>query len=341
MLLYLLAIVLMVVATVAILMIKELEALPLLERKRRARNTASHKQLYSLRAHGLEAYILLWFIAVLSFSLAAACFMARIQNAVPAALLLVGLMGILWGLLLHIRWRLPIKLAGRCAVALERLASWLGPVLRRLARLVRPLLKTSRDSHRVYEKDDLLHFLHALRNNPEVRIPADELQLAESSLTYADKVISYYMTPRRMVKMIAASEQIGPVLLDELHKTGFSRMPVYKDSEDTIVGTLYIKDLLDVKDDKTVADVMQHKAYYVHEDLTLSHALRAFLKTKCHLFMVVNQFQEIVGIITIEDVIEQIIGQPIIDEFDQYDNLREVAALHAKQDRQQRANQQV
>jgi Mg2+/Co2+ transporter CorC len=55
------------------------------------------------------------------------------------------------------------------------------------------------------------------------------------------------------------------------------------------------------------------------------HFLQAFLKTKRHLFIVVNGFEEVIGIVTIEDVIEQIIGQPIMDEFDQYQDLRAVA----------------
>jgi CBS domain containing-hemolysin-like protein len=70
----------------------------------------------------------------------------------------------------------------------------------------------------------------------------------------------------------------------------------------------------------------------VHEDFTLYQALQAFLKTKHHLFLVVNSFEELVGILTIEDVLEQMIGKPIVDEFDRYDDLRAVAAAAAKKD---------
>ena len=340
MLYYLLAFTVLFVAGGSMLLIKELEALPILERKRRARTDTAHKQLYALRAHGLEAYVLLWGLMIISLcSFVAATI--RAFSPLVSAVLIILILGIQFGWLWHARWRLPINLAALCARLVEKLATWFAPVLRQIAKIVRPLLVPSRDAHMVYEKADLLQYIHTLRRNADIRIPADDLKLVENSLTYADKHISAYMTPRRMVQTISADEQVGPVLLDELHKSGFSRLPVFSGAEDNIVGTLHVKDLLDVKDGKTIAQVMQRKAYYVHEDLSLAHALKAFLKTKCHLFMVVNQFQEIVGVITIEDVLEQIIGQPIVDEFDQYDDLRAVAALHAKQDRQANAEQQV
>lgn len=77
---------------------------------------------------------------------------------------------------------------------------------------------------------------------------------------------------------------------------------------------------------------MSHKLTYVHEDFTLYRTLQVFLKTKQHLFLVVNTFEELVGIITIEDVLEQMIGKQIVDEFDRYDDLRAVAAAAAKKD---------
>jgi CBS domain containing-hemolysin-like protein len=97
-----------------------------------------------------------------------------------------------------------------------------------------------------------------------------------------------------------------------------------------------LHDLVITKENKKVKDVMRREVYYVHEEQTLDHALKAFIKTKHHLFIVINSFEEFVGIITIEDILEQIIGKKIIDEFDKYDDLREVAALRAKDVRHHR-----
>jgi len=135
--------------------------------------------------------------------------------------------------------------------------------------------------------------------------------------------------PKRVVKMVAASETVGPILLDELSKSGHSRFPVYDEKRDNIVGILYLHDLVASKETGRVDEVMSKKLTYVHEDFTLYQTLQAFLKTKRHLFLVVNSYEELVGIITIEDVIEQMIGRPIVDEFDRYDDLRAVAAAAA------------
>jgi CBS domain containing-hemolysin-like protein len=76
--------------------------------------------------------------------------------------------------------------------------------------------------------------------------------------------------------------------------------------------------------------------FYVHQDKPLDHVLQAFLRTKHHLFLVVNEFEEVTGVISIEDVLETIIGRKIVDEFDQYEDLRAVAKLAAEERRKTR-----
>jgi CBS domain containing-hemolysin-like protein len=120
--------------------------------------------------------------------------------------------------------------------------------------------------------------------------------------------------------------------MDELSKSGHSRFPVYDDKRDNIVGILYLHDLVGTKKTGRVDTLMSGRLTYVHEDFTLYQTLQAFLRTKQHLFLVVNSFEELVGIITIEDVIEQMIGRAIVDEFDQYDDMRAVAATAARKE---------
>lgn len=122
--------------------------------------------------------------------------------------------------------------------------------------------------------------------------------------------------------------------MDELHKSGHSRFPVYDpEKNDAIVGTLYLRDLIGNKKSGKVKDLMSKKVFFVHEELDLNHALNGFIKTRHHMFIVVNTFEEFVGILTIEDVLEQVLGRQIVDEFDAYENLREVALLRAKKER--------
>jgi magnesium and cobalt transporter len=146
-------------------------------------------------------------------------------------------------------------------------------------------------------------------------------------------MVSDVMVPRRGVKLVKASDAVGPIIMDELHDSGHSRFPVYEgDDEDHIVGTLFLRDLVHARKGGAISGLMDGKVYYVHEDYTLEQALHAFLKTKRHLFIVINNFEEFVGIITIEDILEQVIGHKIIDEFDQYEDMRAVAQHQAEKE---------
>jgi magnesium and cobalt transporter len=146
------------------------------------------------------------------------------------------------------------------------------------------------------------------------------------------------MTPRRAIKFVAATESIGPLLMDELHKSGHSRFPVTKNvskaASPDLVGTLYLKDVIGHEGGGKVKDLARKDVYYINEDSNLRQALSAFLKTHHHLLIVVNNFEEIAGVLSIEDVMEQIIGQPITDEFDNYEDLRAVAKEEARNEKE-------
>jgi len=192
-----------------------------------------------------------------------------------------------------------------------------------------------------YEQNDLLEFLSKQNQQIDNRIRQSDLAIAQGALVFGDKLVRDIMTPRRKLKIVAADENIGPLLMDELHKSGHSRFPVSKDktsakdSTPAIVGTLYLKDIVGYEGSGKVKDLTRKDVYYINEDSNLRQALSAFLKTHHHLLLVVNNFEEIVGVLSIEDVFEQIIGQPIVDEFDNYEDLRAVAAKEAKQERTQ------
>jgi CBS domain containing-hemolysin-like protein len=154
----------------------------------------------------------------------------------------------------------------------------------------------------------------------------DEGRIARGALTFGEKRITEVMTPRFMVTGIEQDRKLNDSTIDDLRRSGYSRFPVYDDSLDHVTGVLYMQQLIDpASHGKKVSEVCNKTVYFVNEDATLDHALNAFIKTKNHLFMVVNEFSEFVGIIAIEDVIEEILGVEIVDEFDKYTNVRAVA----------------
>lgn len=215
---------------------------------------------------------------------------------------------------------------------LKRIITVMTPISKPISRLLDSVLGEKTQSF--YSKEELLKMFDVQKLAKESDVQNDELRMIRAMLGFGDKKIRDVMTPRRMVQTVTKDDEIGPVLMDELHKSGHSRFPVISEPKHyNFVGTLYLRDLIGELHSKKVKDLMSPQVFYVHEEESLDHALRAFLKTKHHLFIVVNNFEEFVGVLSIEDVIEAIIGKEIVDEFDQHDNLRAVAQSIAEKER--------
>lgn len=160
----------------------------------------------------------------------------------------------------------------------------------------------------------------------------DERKLITHGLSFDARTVSEILTPRSVIDTIGKKELLGPLVLDDLHKTGHSRFPVTDGDADHIIGILHIHDLLtlDSKRSTTAEKAMEARVFYIREDQTLAHALAAFLRTRHHLFIVVNEFRETVGVLSLEDVMEALLGHKIIDEFDAHEDLRAVAARNIR-----------
>ena len=225
----------------------------------------------------------------------------------------------------------------------ERFSLQYGVQLLRVAHSMRPILKPLADSRALgsstqatfYSKEELDQ---AIERDTQV-LDKEEKLLIHQAMVYQDVRVGDIMTPRSVLTTVEAGETVGPLLLDKLHKSGHSRFPVVTEDLDHTIGVLYMHDLVPLNPKaKTVNDVMSKKVFYVHQDKSLDHVLQAFLRTKHHLFMVVNEFEEVMGVVTIEDVLETIIGRKIVDEFDQYEDLRAVAKLAADKRRKARGD---
>ena len=178
-------------------------------------------------------------------------------------------------------------------------------------------------------KEELLHLVS---ESGSVLSP-DERKLITNGLGFESRLVSEIMTPRSMIDSISKSEHLGPLTLDDLHKKGHSRFPVADADIDHIIGMLHIRDLLTIdakRRSTSVEKAMEQRVFYIKEDQTLQHALAAFLKTRHHLFVVVNEFHETVGLLSLEDVIEAMLGRTIVDEFDAHEDLRIVAARNPR-----------
>lgn len=288
--------------------------------------------LYKVVGYGASLDIVLWFVIGLSAALLFALFA---QN-MPFWLSVFGIASIIW---FGFAW-LPSthgtqfgrELARYTAGPLHAIINTLYPLLSRIERFIgkyRPITVHTG----LYTKDDLLDLLKQQKGQLDNRVSKEDLLIAQHSLTFGEKQVRDVMTPRRVMATVAGSETISPIVMEELHKTGHSRFPVYEDRKDNFVGLLYMRDMVKKRTSGKVKDLMEKKVYYVHDEDQLTDVLQVFIKTHHHLFLVVNSFEEVVGLITMEDILEQVVGKPIIDEFDQYDDLRAVAAKQAQKER--------
>ncbi len=309
-------------------------AVPLKELKRRARQ-GNELAAALTRAVGYGYSLRLVLRALIGIS--SAGFFVLVSLDSPAWFAIMASAFLIWLGFLWLPAAQVTTLGERSAAALapfiSKVVSWLHPLLDKLGTFIhrhRPV----RVHTGLYERQDFVELIEQQKVQADNRIEQSELEVAKHALTYGDKTVGSVMTPRRMVTMVPVSESIGPVLMDELHKTGHSRFPVYDDAPEHVVGTLFLRDLLHGKASGTVRERMQKAVYYVHEDQSLHDAFQAILKTHHQLFIVVNSFEEYVGIITMEDVLETMIGKLIVDEFDQYDDLRAVAARAARKEHQ-------
>jgi Mg2+/Co2+ transporter CorC len=327
-------ILLVLVSAKCILLYKLYNSVPALELKRRARSGDKRAAaLYKVAGYEASLDVLLWLAGTAS---AATLFIWSARtNWWLAGILIIFLA---W---LAIWAPSPSPsgwiggLAGLSTKYQAWLLSFLRPVLGRIGSWLPPAGRMHFHTG-LYEKKDLLELLQRQNRQVDNRISPTDLKIAKGAMNFGDKTVGSVMTPRRKVKLVSAGDTIGPLLMDELHKSGFSRFPVVKDSAKTatpqVVGTLYLNDLIGQQDKGKVKDLAKPDVFFINEESNLRQALAAFLKTHHHLLIVVNSFEEMAGVLSIEDVLEQIIGDQIVDEFDNYESLRAVAAQEAKQE---------
>ena len=326
-----LAIILAIVFLLSVLLNRALRSLPANELRRRAR---AHKDrraaaIYKLAAFDRSADFFLRLIGTLS----GAGLISVTVYAAWWAGLIVGIVvsGLLWtgrGQPLINTW--SFNLAALAAPFATALVAFLQPILGRISDWLKRL-KPLYPSTGIYEKEDLLDFLKIQARQPDSRISENELKTARGALALSDKTVGRVMLPRRKIKWVAAGDSIGPMVMDELHKSGQTRFPVAKEITKAanleVVGVLYLRDLLEHLEDKgKIRDIMHPGVNYINESHNLRAAFDGFLKSGQFLLVAVNNFEELVGVITLEDVLRQVFGDKISDEFDRYHDIRSVAS---------------
>ena len=168
--------------------------------------------------------------------------------------------------------------------------------------------------HDVHSPEELRYLI--AESSKQGALELSERELIENVFEFTETTAAQVMVPRS--KIIALDNAL-PVdaLLDRVMNEGYSRLPVYVGSIDNIVGIVYAKDLLTLmhhKDLIILHDIL-HAPYNVQEDVKIKRVLRDMQRDKVHLAIVIDEFGGTAGMLTLEDIIEELVGN-IQDEYD-------------------------
>ncbi len=175
--------------------------------------------------------------------------------------------------------------------------------------------------------------LHALADisEEEGTLDEDEETIIHNLLALREILVKEVMTPRTVTQSFDQSWTIKQVL-DETKILRFGRMPVYEDSIDSLTGFVLRSDILmaaSMDEWQTVLGKIKKPLLSIKTDSNIAEALDKFLRTKVQILAVLDEFGGTAGIITMEDVIETLLGEEIVDELDEHEDMRELAREQA------------
>ena len=209
----------------------------------------------------------------------------------------------------------------------DRVALFLAPLIVGLGRLVGPLATGLVKMANVVMPGKGLpqgpfiteHELRALAEvaSDEEQIEEGEKELIHSIFEFGDTIVREVMLPRPDITAIEADKSLRDVQALVLQH-GYSRIPVFEDDLDQVTGIVYAKDVLKAlhqgKNDMPLSEIVR-EAHFVPESKKVADLLREMQKEKFHIALVTDEYGSVVGLITLEDLLEELVGE-ITDEYD-------------------------
>lgn len=220
------------------------------------------------------------------------------------------------------------------AVHAKTLAPFCAPIIKYMIIITYPFVMISELIHNFLNAhdDDGSTTREEMIVNAEIGVDEGALRKNESVviqnlLTLNKLEVSDIMTPRSVIFALDGDESVGDVFKN--HKSiEFSRIPVFKENLDNIIGVVlryklmeaYSRDLDDLPIEKLAKPI-----HSVPETISVAACLDQFIKRKEHIFIVIDEYGSPDGIVTLEDVVETLLGVEIVDEFDSVEDLRKHA----------------
>ena len=214
----------------------------------------------------------------------------------------------------------------------------MAPISRVLGIVVR---YTLRPTNKLTDSDEEILLL-AEKSAKEGTLTSNERDMINNALSLDDLLVNEIMTPRTVVQVFDGQESVTS-LLQKYKDIPFARIPIYEEQTENISGIVRRRDLLTaIADNRGNVQIKElaNEAIFVPDNAAASDALQTFLKDHQQLAIAVDEFGSMSGVITMEDVIEQIIGQEIFEDDDPAIDMRELARRRqfAEKHKQRREN---
>jgi len=208
------------------------------------------------------------------------------------------------------------------AIRLRGFGSMINFIFSPLSALMRSVLGTNADRVTLASmtEEDLKNWVEV--GQPEGSLEKGEREMIYSIFQFGDTLAKEIMVPRIDVLALDINSTLGESRM-AFERAGHSRVPVYQDTVDNVVGLLYAKDLLNIKqDDDTIADHREllRLAYFVPEAKKVDEVLAEMQARSMHMAIVVDEYGGVAGVVTLEDIVEEIIGE-IRDEYDESEEM--------------------
>jgi metal transporter CNNM len=171
-------------------------------------------------------------------------------------------------------------------------------------------------------------------------IDSDEKRIMMGAMKFSEKTAQDVITPATILFHLDEDVIITEATLRRIKHEHYSRIPVHSGTRDRIVGILYAKDLIglnvtDLKENgqtKTIGDMCKRDGLLcIRETMHLDSLMNYFLKNKTHMAFVYNEFNILQGIVTLEDIMEEVLDIEILDESDTVADLQKLAASRNNQ----------
>ena len=211
--------------------------------------------------------------------------------------------------------REPEKLVLYASPIIKIFTIILSPINFLVQRLVSSILNLANKETKNNDWRQNLRGAILLANNKGDVRKRDRIML-ESILDLHEVKVSEIMTHRKNIEGININENID-MIIDLSLKSRFTRLPLWKENADNIIGTLHIKDLLRAKNINNSIEInkIMQKPQFISENTSLSEQLNNFKKETIQMAFVIDEYGDLQGLITLEDILEEIVGE-IFDEFD-------------------------